>query len=163
MASIYENLKNDRQYSASTGLNQVKFEELYQEFKQHFVPKKNNILTQELPRFHEAREALFFVLFYLKTYPSLQVLGLIFGISDFSASNNYDYIIPFLKVALKKKESLVSRIFESQQAFEMAFKDVEDIFVDGTEIGIERAKNNDIQEKSFSGKKKSYNNHVSNL
>lgn len=154
MSSIYENLKNDRQYSASTGLNLAKFNELYEEFEQHFVPKKINVITGELPRFYEAREALFFVLFYLKTYPTLQVFGLIFGISDFSASDNYDYIMPFLKATLRKKEVLVSRIFESQEAFEKAFENIEDILVDGTEIAIERAKNDDIQRKSFSGKKK---------
>jgi hypothetical protein len=43
MSSIYENLKNDRQYSASTGLNEVKFNELYAEFEQHFIPKKNTL------------------------------------------------------------------------------------------------------------------------
>jgi hypothetical protein len=54
---------------------------------------------------------------------------------------------------LKKKKALVSRVFESQEAFEKAFEGVEDIFVDGTEIGIERANNDDIQRESFSGKK----------
>ena len=163
MASIYENLKNDRQYSASTGLNKSQFNELYEEFQIHFVPKKINIITGELPRFYDSREALFFVLFYLKTYPTLQVFGLQFGISDFSASDNFDYIMPFLKASLKEKESLVSRIFESQEAFENAFVDVEDIFVDGTEIPIERAENDDIQREAFSGKKKSYPNLVINL
>jgi hypothetical protein len=97
MSSIYENLKNDRQYSASTGLNEPKFNELYAEFAQHFIPKKINVITGELPRFYYPREALFFVLFYLKTYPTLQVFGLQFGISDCSASDNLDYIMPFLK------------------------------------------------------------------
>lgn len=127
MSSIYENLKNDRQYSASTGLNLVKFTELYEEFQPFFVPKKTNVITGELPRFADDREALFFVLFYLKTYPSLQVLGLQFGISDASAMGNLDYIMPFLKATLKKKKALVSRVFENQEAFEKAFIDVEDI------------------------------------
>jgi hypothetical protein len=95
MASIYENLKNDRQYSASTGLNEAKFNELYDEFKQHFFPKKNNVITGELPRFYDAKEALFFVLFYLKTYPTLQVFGLQFGISDCSALIIWAILCPF--------------------------------------------------------------------
>jgi hypothetical protein len=153
MASIYENLKNDRPYSASTGLTLAKFNELYEEFQVHFIPQKTNVITGALPRFYDPREALFFVLFYLKTYPTLQVLGLIFGISDYSASDNFDYLMPFLKATLKKKEALVYRIFDNQEAFANAFKEVADIFVDGTAIGIARAKNDEIQQKSFSGKK----------
>lgn len=163
MASIYENLKNDRQYSASTGLNESKFNELYQEFKLHFVAKKTNQITGEPPRFYDSREALFFLLFYLKTYPTLQVLGLQFGISDFSASDNLAYLMPFLKASLKEKQALVSRVFGNEQAFQQAFAEVEDIFIDGTEIGIERAENGDIQRESFSGKKISYLNYAINL
>ena len=145
MASIYENLKTDRQYSSSTGLNKAKFEELHQTFSQYFVPKKTNSLTKVAPRFTDSREALFFVLYYLKVYPTLQVYGLTFGISDFSASNNYEHIIPFLKASLASKLALVPRIFDSQESFDKVFKDVPDLYIDGTEIAIERAENDDIQ------------------
>lgn len=56
---------------------------------------------------------------------------------------------------MKAKQAWVSRIFESQEAFDLAFKEVKDIFVDGTEIPIERAVNQDIQRSNFSGKKNS--------
>ena len=155
MASIYENLQNDRQYSASTGLNKAKFDELYQQFKCHYIPKKVNIMTGQLPLFYDSREALFFVLYYLKVYPTLQVYGLTFGISDFSASDNYDYIIPYLKITLKENSSFINRIFENQSCFEKAFENVGDIYIDGTEIGIERSKDKQVQKDSYSGKKNS--------
>ncbi len=153
MFSIYTNLKNDRQYRAATGLDFDKFQALQQVFSRHFVAKKNSKVGGKITRFTENGEALFFVLFYLKTYPTLQVLGLQFGISDTCSHDNLSYLMPFLKAALRDKNTLVSRIFESQESFEKAFEGVEDIFIDGTEFPIERADNQEVQEKGYSGKK----------
>lgn len=80
-------------------------------------------------------------------------MGLQFGISDTCAHDNLSYLMPFLKASLKDKNTLVSRVFESQESFEKAFEGVEDIFIDGTEISIERADNDEIQAKAYSGKK----------
>jgi hypothetical protein len=86
MASIYENLRTDRQYAAATGLNQEKFEQLALTFDKFYKPKNNRLISGEKPLFHQSREALFFILFYFKNYSTLQVLGLQFNISDFTAS-----------------------------------------------------------------------------
>jgi hypothetical protein len=64
---------------------------------------------------------------------------------------------------LKDKNTFVSRIFESQESFDKAFEGVEDIFIDGTEISIERAYNDEIQAKAYSGKKISHDNSVGYL
>lgn len=154
MASIYENLKNDRQYSASTGLNKEKFEELFIEFNTHYKPRNNNAATGEKPLFTDSRQALFFILFYLKTYPTLQVLGLQFNMSDFAASTYIKHILPFLKITLAAKSALSQRIFKDEQEFIKAFEGVADIMIDCTEIPIERSDNEMIQKKGFSGKKK---------
>lgn len=163
MASIYHNLKIERQYSASTGLNKAQFDELATQFALHYQPKNNRITTGEPPLFHDPKEALFFILFYLKNYPTLQVLGLQFDMSDFSASTYINYIMPYLKASLRAKSMLVRRVFEDQAAFEKTFENVEDIFIDCTEIPVERAKNEQNQKKAFSGKKISYLNYASYL
>lgn len=155
MASIYENLKNDRQYSASTGLNKDKFNELFTAFATHYKPRNNNAATGQAPLFTDSREALFFILFYLKTYPTLQVLGLQFNMSDFAASTYIKHILPFLKLALATKSALSHRIFKDEEQFEKAFEGVADIMIDCTEIPIERADNETLQKKAFSGKKNS--------
>ncbi len=49
---------------------------------------------------------------------------------------------------------LVRRVFENQEAFEKAFQGVSDLFIDGSEIGIERSGDQKIQQADFSGKKK---------
>jgi len=56
------------------------------------VPKKGNSASPYEPLFQDAREALFFSLFYYKTYPTLQILGLLFGCSDKSAFEYLEYI-----------------------------------------------------------------------
>jgi hypothetical protein len=154
MLSIYDNLRTDRQYSSSTGLTQAKFDELHNVFATIYVAKKTNPLTGVPPRFTNSREALFFVLYYLKVNPTYEVLGLCFGLSDFSVRDNYNYILPFLKESLAICTGVIPRLFESEQAFQSAFSQVEEIFVDGIEIGVERSKDDTMQKKLYSGKKK---------
>ena len=71
MASIYTNLRTERQYRASTGLSEEKFNELFEQVKPFYVPKKGNSASLYVPLFQDAREALLFILFYYKTYPTL--------------------------------------------------------------------------------------------
>jgi hypothetical protein len=40
MASIYTNLRTERQYRAATGLSEEKFNQLFEQFKHFYVPKK---------------------------------------------------------------------------------------------------------------------------
>jgi len=42
MASIYTNLRTERQYRASTGLSEQTFNQLFEQFKRFYVPKKGN-------------------------------------------------------------------------------------------------------------------------
>jgi len=76
MATIFENLQKDWQYKASTGLDQKEFERLHEEFVLHYQPKSFNQIAQKAPVLTDSREALFFILFYYKSHPTLEVLGL---------------------------------------------------------------------------------------
>jgi hypothetical protein len=152
--TIYENLRTDRHYSSSTGLSRGKFEELSIEFCKHYRPKKHKLTSGEKPHFHDGREALFFILFYLKNYPTLQVLGLQFGVSDFTADTYIKYTMPYLKLALAAKSALAHRVFGSQEEFDKVFEGIADIIVDGTEVPVERADNHGEQKAAYSGKKK---------
>ncbi len=154
MATIFENLQNDSQYKASTGLDQKEFDRLHEEFKRYYQPKAYNQIKKKGPLLSDSREALFFILFYYKSHPTLEVLGLSFGFSDTAAFGYVDYVKPYLKRALQGQSVLVKRVFEDQQAFEMAFAGVEDLFIDGSELIIQRAKDPKVQQADFSGKKK---------
>jgi hypothetical protein len=153
-ASIYHNAKNDRQYSASTGLKIAEFEKLFKVFEEYFNPKKTLLIGKsKQPVFQDKREALFFILYYFKTGLTYQVLGLSFGISDVSAISYVELLKPVLKTALRKLEVLPKSLFQNQVDFEKAFEGVEDIFIDCTEIPVARADEYEKQEEFYSGKK----------
>ena len=154
--SIYHNAKNDRQYKAATGLSRAEFDALCVPFSTFYLPKETPPTTgANAPALTDKREALFFVLFAYKAYPTLQNLGLCFGLSDACASRYLDLLKPCLKAALRAQAAPLRRVFASQAAFDEAFQDVGDLFIDVTEIPVERADAYDVQKLFFSGKKNS--------
>jgi hypothetical protein len=163
MATIFENLQKDWQYKASTGLDQKNFERLHEEFKLYYQPKAFNEIAKKAPVLTDSRQALFFILFYYKTYPTLEVLGLSFGFSDTAAFVYLDYVKPYLKRALAAQSVLVKRVFENQQAFDEAFAGVKNLFIDGSEMVIQRAQDPQKQQADFSGKKNAHAHHAADL
>ena len=155
MATIFENLRTDQQYRASCGLGIDKFEELFSIFDDIYITKQEiTYRNDKLPVLTNKREALFFVLYHLKTGITYQVLGLSFGISNASAKNYVDRIKPYLKVCLEKLNCMPAGLFKDQKSFDEVFKDVKDLVIDCTEIPVERADGYDEQKEFYSGKKK---------
>jgi hypothetical protein len=127
-----------------------------------------NEIAKKAPVLTDSREALFFILFYYKTYPiltypTLEVLGLSFGFSDTAAFVYLDYVKPYLKRALVGQSVLVKRVFDNQQAFDEAFAGVKDLFIDGSEMVIQRAQDPQRQQADFSGKKNAHAHHAPDL
>ena len=152
--SIYHNSRNDRQYRAATGLSRQEFDELYAAFAPFYTPKQANPYAGvSAPVLTDKREALFFVLHYFKAYPTLQNMGLYFGISDAAASHYLDRLKPVLRAALQQEQVSAARLFPTAAALQEAFAGVKDLVLDVTEVPIERAQDNDIQKEHYSGKK----------
>jgi hypothetical protein len=152
--SIYHNLKNDKQYKASTGFSQEEFEYLFSFFDKLYYSKQENPYNAEkTPLLKDSREALFFILHYYKAYPSLQNLGLYFGFSEASASTYLERIKPFLKASYQASGIDMKRIFKDQTEFDTIFAEVEDLFIDVSEISLERPQKAEIQKENYSGKK----------
>jgi hypothetical protein len=150
MQSIYQNLRNDKQWKASTGMSQAQFERLYVEFSKLYFPKKGNPYTpQNKPALADGREALFFVLHHLKAYPTMLNMSLYFGISEASVSNYLKEIKPILKTALQKLGVSIRRDFLSDKDFEEWFADVDEILIDGVEVSVQRPVNDEIQKKNI--------------
>jgi len=153
-SSIYQNALKERQYKAATGLSLAEFDALYLLFAPFYEPKQALLYLPNMPvLLTDKREALFFILHYFKAYPTLQNMGLYFGMSDASVSNCLARLKPCLKAALAQQNVLAHRLFANQQAFEEAFAGEEDLFIDVTEISIERAANQEVQKLNYSGKK----------
>lgn len=100
--SIFHNAVTDRQYKAATGLSIAQFTWLYSQFALFYTPKAmpryagqiQSVLTNK-------EEALLFILHYYKSYPTLQNLGMYFGISDAATSAYLELLKPCLKAALQ--------------------------------------------------------------
>lgn len=154
MSSIYHNLKSDKQYKAGSGLSKVQFEQIFKTFDKLYFPKMGNpYIKDKAPVLTDKREALFFILHYYKSYPTLQNMGLYFGFSEFTVTQYLEELKPILKSSLSQNYELKTVIFKDQSAFDEAFNGVDEIYIDVTEIPIERSQNKDIQEKRYSGKK----------
>ena len=156
-STIYLNLRTDRQYKASTGLSLTEFNSLYDLFQRYYEPKQQLLhLVNKPVLLADKKEALFFILHYLKAYPTLQNMGLYFGMSDSAVSDFITLLKPCLKAALQHQQGAVARAFANQQEFDEVFSGVEDIFIDVTEIPIERSANLQVQRDHYSGKKNTF-------
>ena len=148
MSSIYHNIRNSKQWKASTGMSQAQFESLYVEFEKWYPSKKVNPYNPEKnPVLSDGKEALFFLLHYLKSYPTLLNMSLYFGISEASVSHYLKRLKPVLKKTLHELDATVRRDFVSDADFEDWFVGVDDIFIDGVEVPVQRPVNEEIQKK----------------
>ena len=80
-------------------------------------------------------------------------MGLYFGMSNASACTYLELLRPCLYAALAQQQATIKRLFASQAEFDKLFEGVTKIFIDVTEIPIERADDYDVQKLEFSGKK----------
>ncbi|MGI4737500.1 MAG: helix-turn-helix domain-containing protein [Janthinobacterium lividum] len=153
-SSIYHNTHTDRQYKAATGLSIAQFGNLYLQFEPLYTPKAIPVYAAQVqPVFTNKREALFFILHYYKAYPTLQNLGIYFGISDSTASAYLEVLKPCLKAALHQQGAENRVLVKNQAAFDKHFAGVPDLVIDVTEVPIERAGNQQLQKDTYSGKK----------
>jgi len=154
--TIFQNVRTERQYKSATGLSITEFEQLATFFEKLYVPKTANpyLKAPYTPVLTHKKEALFFILYYYKTYPTLTNLGLSFGFTESTASGYIDFINPVLKAAYQQAGLDVCRTFVSQEAFDNAFAGVSDLIIDVTECPTNRPKDAERQKANYSGKKK---------
>ena len=165
MINIKRAMKSDRLIKALTGLNVEKFKELVPYFEIILLENRRKAIKQEKNRQRaegggkkhtlESVEAkLFYILFYLKVYPTFDVAGFIFDVNRSQANRWMHQLLPILEKALDRKFVLPKRKIESIDEFMKLFPEVKDIFVDATERAVQRPKNNKRQKRLYSGKKK---------
>lgn len=163
---MYEKFKNltiDRSIKAIIGMSREKFDLLvphfsaaYQEIQEERYQNKE---IKRLPRggkpgvFSGHEERLFFVLFYLKTYPTFDVLGFHF---EMSAGHAHDYVELFLGVlarALTALDQLPEVTLETPEEFSQLVDKYNDIIIDGAEMPCVRPQDEGHQKERYSGKK----------
>jgi hypothetical protein len=153
-------LKTDRHWRASTGLNEKKFSELvlifeekYQEiFQEGFEDKKARSPMESAVQ--NCEELLLLTLFSLKSGLTYDLLGVVLGMDGTTAKRNQEVGIRVLKEALRETGDAPRREFKTVKAFQDYFKDNDILIIDGTEQAIERPQDNVAQKQNYSGKKK---------
>lgn len=76
-----------------------------------------------------------------------------FGISDAAASTYLELLKPCLKAALQQQGTENRVLAKNQAAFDKPFAGVTDLIIDVTEVPIERAVKQQVQQENYSGKK----------
>jgi len=165
MIDIQRAMKNDRMMRSLTGLDKKKFLALLPTFeriekertiervksdpKRRRGPgagKKHTLATSE--------DKLFFILFYIKVYPTFDLAGFLYGVDRSQTNRWFHSLLPVLEKTLKRECTLPERKIASLEEFWRKFPGVKDLFIDATEREIQRPKDPKRQRKYYSGKKK---------
>lgn len=156
------NTKSTRVIKAMTGLSHYEFNQLAPAFEQELYlhklsqpgrkRKPGGGIKGHLP---DARAKLFFILFYIKTYPTFDVLGCLFGKSSGRACEAAHRYLAVLQKTLGKKIQFPKRKIRSMEELLEQFPEVKDVFIDGTERPIQRPKRGKAK-RTYSGKKKTH-------
>lgn len=105
------------------------------------------------PILKDEREMLFFILFYLKTYPLQEVIAHLFGMSQGQANYWIHELSIVLTKALEDRDYMPERVAKELME-KLENENVLDISLDGTERRINRPQDHEEQKKKYSGKKK---------
>lgn len=154
--------KNQRLTHALTGISTKEFQSLLPVFEQSVAEDKK--LRSKATKRHfgggakgklnTIEQKLFFILVYVKTYPTFDFLGFVFNMHRSKAHKNTVMLIGSLEKTLGRKIVMPETKITSMEEFLKKFPEAKDLFVDGVERPIQRPKNKKKQNKLYSGKKK---------
>ena len=167
MININKALKNNRILKSLTGLSIEKFKELVAYFETILNEEngkriKNDKTRQRKagggskPTLDSSESKLFYILFYVKVYPTFDVAGFIFDVNRSQTNRWMHQLLPMLEKALDRRVVLPKRRIENVEAFIKSFPEVKDLFIDGTERRVERSSEYKKQKLDYSGKKKAH-------
>ena len=103
---------------------------------------------------HGGRRKAAFVLFYLKVYPTFDVLSAVSGINRGECCRWAHRLMPLLEEALGRKLALPKRKIRSVEEFYAAFPQASEVCFDGMERPVQRPGRKSSDRKHFSGKRK---------
>lgn len=156
MFTIFDNVKDARSWQSSIGISECEFKELLVAFESCYKNIHSLYKINERCKLNSYSKRLFFVLFYLKNYPTIDILAMSFGLDRNSAHLQLKKMMIILKATLKQYSVLPIQEFLSRREFDETILGEEEIYIDATERPVERSQNADKQRERFSGKKKAY-------
>lgn len=147
---------------ALTGMSIEEFKDLSQMFENRIIEiklskkRKRKIGAGRKGAVPKMEEKLFFILFYLKVYPTYDLAGFIFGVDRSRPCRWIAEYLPILEEVLKRRYVLPKRKISTIEEFLESFPDTKDLFIDGTERRVQRPKSSKNQKRRYSGKKKTH-------
>ncbi len=148
-----------------TGLNPQEFEALqgsfgrvWDEFIDQFVQRtgrKRAYGAGRKPHLQELSDKLLFILMYYRLYPTQEVQGFLFGMSQAQANEWVHRLSPLLNQALGYEQQLPEREPAKLKAILQTCPGLE-FMLDGTERPINRPQDKDDRKTYYSGKKKTH-------
>ena len=166
MNIFLNDVRNQRQLKSLIGLSREEFDKLLEAFsvcleeaknKQYRKNRKNRKRRPGGGRtgsLGTPENKLFFILYYLKNYPTFDVLGFTFDMNPSKAHENVKKLIPILKRAQQKLQILPKQYFKNADEFSQLVENNKNIAIDATEREHFRHQNNKQQRQHFSGKKR---------
>jgi len=153
--------RDHRAMKALTGLSYKEFSSLIPTFEKavldiqrHKTNRKRKVGGGRRGKLPTIESKLFFILFYLKSYPTFDVLGFVTDRDRGKCCRSVQILLIALKKTLSREIVLPERKISSVEEFLKKFPDAKDVFFDGTERRIQRPRNKKRQKKQYSGKKK---------
>ena len=155
-------LKDGRLSRAVLGVDGQELHRLDELFKPALMHIRQHSRTDRVNRMGAGRpggvptslDKLVFILMYCKQYPTMDVMGFLWGLNRSQACRWVHKLLPVLEKALGCAAALPKRQIRSVAEFFQAFPGAKDVFVDGTERPRQRPKAAKARAKTYSGKKK---------
>jgi len=160
--NIQSAFRTDRMCASITGLKVKEFKDLsadfswnYSEYESKKKPdRKRKIGGGRNSYLESTEEKLFYILWYMKTYPTFDVASFFIGFHRSNACEWVQVLLPVLEQTLGRKLVLPQRKISSPEEFLKLFPEVKEVFGDATERRIDRPRSIKKQRKTYSGKKK---------
>ena len=145
-------LSDNRTCQAAIGLTGKAFKKLLPVFEKSLISctPKNPFRGGRPDRLKTIQEKLFFILYYLKNYPTYDVLGVHFGLHRSCAYRKVNRFMQALSIALRENGSIPATSIEE---LNKRLKEINLVIVDGTEQRKNRPKDYEKQKDYYSGKK----------
>lgn len=158
MLSIKAAMKSERLMRATTGMSIKQFSELLPAFllnlADSFISNRGINPCRGRKFILPIEQQLFFILFYLKCYPTFDVAAFFYGVDKASCCRWVQWFLPALESTLGAKQVLPKRkVADIKDLFDLV-PETKELYVDGTERPRRRPKDNEKQKQYYSGKKK---------
>jgi len=150
---------SDRIMKALTGLTRNEFAALVARFADHLritfqTLRKVNPDRGKPPALKTPQEKLFYILFYVKCYPTFDLAGWIFGVDKSTCCRWAQWYMAALRRTLGRELVLPRRKIRTPRELLVLVPELQALLIDGTERPIRRPQDPQRQKHYYSGKKK---------